>query len=127
MQSSFRLARRLTIFMALVFAPCFLVLLIKVIGTNNGASVKLFLALLGFAAIIILALLGHARVRDHEFRSYIKDLHNHQEIPGKAGSLTRSMYYIVLFLLTEPISWITKLPRRLRRRDRGPQTIEMIA
>lgn len=114
-------------FMALVFAPCFLVLLIKIIGTNNGASVKLFLALLGFAAAIILALLGHARVRDHEFRSYIKDLHNHQEIPGKASFLTRSMYCFGLSLLTEPILWFTKLPRRLRRGDRGSQTIEMIA
>lgn len=114
-------------FMALVFTPCFLVLIIKLFGTNNDVCVKLFLALLGVAAAIILALFGHAGVRDHEFKVYIKDLYHDQEIPETSVN-RRSIYYTGLFLFTEPLSWIAKLRRCLRRRrDRRPQTIEMAA
>lgn len=129
MQTAFRLARRVTVFMALVFAPCFLVSVIKIVGSNgerDGIWVKVFLSVLGLTVAVILALFWRARVRDLEFQAYIKDLHNDQEIP-ETRLHTPLVYRTGLFVFAESIIWFTKLRRRLRMSNRPRETIEMTA
>ena len=124
MQTNFRLARRLTIFMALVCAPCFLVSAVNDEGA--GIWVKVFMSMLGLTAAVNLALLWRARVRDLKFQAYIKDLHDDQEIP-ETSLHTPWMYRTGLFVFAESIRLFTKLRRRLRMRNRPRETIEMTA